>query len=968
MPGTIQVSILELMDLPFSSVSLKVSMGKREYQTSDKGDFSFPLTTLRDKLVVTIYDPEGNEISQTGVETMLVVEKGIWDDLFLLEGGGHLHMKLQFILSEKERNQIREMRESALKKKRVELLANSLRHSEHSAMALVPGSLSFNYEVTDSRKNRVQAEAMSVAGESLKGSSTSDPVSHGNEPLFDPGNIEESPPHGLEQKTSKGKGNSSAVQLSQEPKVFNLTKEKMKTLENVETQSSLNVPIRPKSAPEADPQLQQHSETSDAETVSPGYTNGIEGNSSKIQLSLEPEIFNPAKENERVLEKVQTHLSPIGIPIRPEHTAEALRCELQCSESLVAENIFPTYIDVNEGNSSAIHLPQEPEGFNLTKENEGSSEKIENQLSPSDIFTRPKISPAAEITSPVPAALKEDNARSSMEWSTLGRTPSNVRKMISAFETSLPQGQKPGISPPVDRFQSSRTRTEVHLKGPEDKEGKTEATKKSKLISHIELKSTPIMKPWEANLLKNNKSIRSDQTGSDAQNVFGTSDRKPILQSEVLAKYSGGELGNLSEKIMLNENWKEGKLDEKDNTTLEGLKVQSIQATKTVKNKLALQISNKELNSSPMPNPLEVNLQQSEKAGTREQFDLNAQTVIGTSGSTSNNTSQFDILERYNGAGVAKPGEKGNFKEQHKEYSLIEHVVFLGKLTGSSAAEATTVTREMPDGSVSMDQPLSTRKHILDTALSDLEEADAKEVKMVQPKKYLNLVAEGMNSNENVKLKLHHNIEYFNEPVSLLEELVGPFATEDMALSRGTSGGTNPSCSMQEDQHKYPLNVTEDLGRVYLCDPSNERRRSTDDGYLYESITSLISPDESRTLCVTTGSKQLMDLVGDIDTYAESAQKELSSPVKGVGEVNVHDRSGLNENENTSDKSVKANNESSTIIRISEAFTGQAVKVAVLVALGTLAIATRQRNIRSCKLSHELQENNFVHSSHKMTC
>lgn len=44
-----------------------------------------------------------------GVETTSIVEKGIWDDLFLLEGGGHVHMKLQFVLSEEERDRIRMM-------------------------------------------------------------------------------------------------------------------------------------------------------------------------------------------------------------------------------------------------------------------------------------------------------------------------------------------------------------------------------------------------------------------------------------------------------------------------------------------------------------------------------------------------------------------------------------------------------------------------------------------------------------------------------------------------------------------------------------------------------------------------------------------------------------------------------------------------------------------------------------------
>ncbi|KHG12429.1 Dystrophin-1 [Gossypium arboreum] len=129
MPGTIQVSVLDFKGLHSSSlsssssskVSIKVSKGKIEYQTWDKGEFSFPLTTLRDNLIITIQDAEGNEISHTGLETRLVVEKGVWDDIFPLEGGGHAHMKLQFFLNEEERQRIRIMRESALKKKHEEL-------------------------------------------------------------------------------------------------------------------------------------------------------------------------------------------------------------------------------------------------------------------------------------------------------------------------------------------------------------------------------------------------------------------------------------------------------------------------------------------------------------------------------------------------------------------------------------------------------------------------------------------------------------------------------------------------------------------------------------------------------------------------------------------------------------------------------------------------------------------------------
>ncbi|XP_073109281.1 uncharacterized protein [Elaeis guineensis] len=120
MPGTIQVSVLELMDLPpplapcqlednSSFVYLKVVMGKKEYQSVGGGDFSFPVTSLHENLILMLHDMEGNLISRTEFKTRSVVEKGISDDVFPLEGGGSVHMKLQFVLSEEERQRIREM-------------------------------------------------------------------------------------------------------------------------------------------------------------------------------------------------------------------------------------------------------------------------------------------------------------------------------------------------------------------------------------------------------------------------------------------------------------------------------------------------------------------------------------------------------------------------------------------------------------------------------------------------------------------------------------------------------------------------------------------------------------------------------------------------------------------------------------------------------------------------------------------
>ncbi|KAJ6742788.1 hypothetical protein OIU85_016834 [Salix viminalis] len=191
MPGAIEVSVLDFMGLqsssPPSQMSIKVSMGKREYETRDKGDFIFPLATLRENLIVTLLDAKGNEISHTGVETRLVVEKGIWDDTFPLEGGGHVRMKLQFVLSEEDRHRIRIMRELALKKKHDELLSREPRCPEYATAvdSRDASSSRTKHEVSDSRNRVFQSEVMATQQTSPndpdkhEGSSSIVPVSQG---------------------------------------------------------------------------------------------------------------------------------------------------------------------------------------------------------------------------------------------------------------------------------------------------------------------------------------------------------------------------------------------------------------------------------------------------------------------------------------------------------------------------------------------------------------------------------------------------------------------------------------------------------------------------------------------------------------------------------------------------------------------------------------------------------------------
>ncbi|XP_010545338.1 PREDICTED: uncharacterized protein LOC104817752 isoform X2 [Tarenaya hassleriana] len=124
MPGTIQVSVSGLSDVQTSSgssdTSIKVSMGKTEYQTSDSGDYSFPVTTLRDKLTVTLVDANGNDVSRR--ENRLIIERGFLEEKLQIEGRGNVLLKLQFVLSEEDRDRIRFLRQSALRKKHEELV------------------------------------------------------------------------------------------------------------------------------------------------------------------------------------------------------------------------------------------------------------------------------------------------------------------------------------------------------------------------------------------------------------------------------------------------------------------------------------------------------------------------------------------------------------------------------------------------------------------------------------------------------------------------------------------------------------------------------------------------------------------------------------------------------------------------------------------------------------------------------
>ncbi|KAL1217417.1 hypothetical protein V5N11_004595 [Cardamine amara subsp. amara] len=132
MPGTIQVSVLGLIDdvqtssSGSSNTSIKVAMGKLEYRTLDSGDYIFPVTRLRENLIVTLLDVNENRILQREIETRMIIESGFLEEKLSFNGYGNVQLKMQFVLSEEDRNRIRFLRQSALRKKHEELVNDNV--------------------------------------------------------------------------------------------------------------------------------------------------------------------------------------------------------------------------------------------------------------------------------------------------------------------------------------------------------------------------------------------------------------------------------------------------------------------------------------------------------------------------------------------------------------------------------------------------------------------------------------------------------------------------------------------------------------------------------------------------------------------------------------------------------------------------------------------------------------------------
>ncbi|TVU01959.1 hypothetical protein EJB05_52608 [Eragrostis curvula] len=105
-------------------ISNAVAVGKREYNGNiEQDDLSFPVTSLRESMVIILYNADKELISKTELKTKTIVESGSTDVVLTLDSG-EIILQLKFLLSDDDRKRIQEMRNSAMKRKQQEPLGD----------------------------------------------------------------------------------------------------------------------------------------------------------------------------------------------------------------------------------------------------------------------------------------------------------------------------------------------------------------------------------------------------------------------------------------------------------------------------------------------------------------------------------------------------------------------------------------------------------------------------------------------------------------------------------------------------------------------------------------------------------------------------------------------------------------------------------------------------------------------------
>ncbi|XP_076928512.1 uncharacterized protein LOC143592495 isoform X2 [Bidens hawaiensis] len=341
---------------------------------------------------------------------MSILEKGVWDDIFSIEGGGLIHMKLEFILNNEDRNRIRSVRESAIKKKQAEVLGSRLRNAENDKFLV----LSLNrHEVSDvSRATSSQdfQRSNSISDASPKASESLD---------------------GIKEESFQRQSLTNATDTRDETPFSHMTKEIEQNIED-------KIP-------------------SDAKKTNEESTS----NKNNELLLQQPEVSKQLLEDTKTRDSLKSNNAVKTIP-------SGNLVEKLDQQNLEDKN--PSFLKKMSKEREFAPFSQETEA-NKTKTNEtrlqgtGLPKRLKDSSS-SDVGPS-RLIVAEKIKSFSPKLAGEMDKQASLE-----KSPQNIKKMISVFESSLSKDNVPlkSLSTKSNRFGTSRLlkeKLELNIKNSE---------------------------------------------------------------------------------------------------------------------------------------------------------------------------------------------------------------------------------------------------------------------------------------------------------------------------------------------------------------------------------------------------------------------------------------------------------------------------------------------------------------------
>ncbi|KAA8534852.1 hypothetical protein F0562_029932 [Nyssa sinensis] len=215
----------------------------------------------------------------------------------------------------------------------------------------------------------------------------------------------------------------------------------------------------------------------------------------------------------------------------------------------------------------------------------------------------------------------------------------------------------------------------------------------------------------------------------------------------------------------------------------------------------------------------------------------------------------------------------------------------------------------------------------------------------------IHIQSKGTNSSLKNKFIAHEDRDTKEERKSP-EILTGTSATETATISGRMfdehSSGHKPYVLFTDQQDSGNISMgsrrqihSKDSQDIDVRGASNDELKSVayceDENNYFQSSGAWIFPDEARRLCITTASKQVMDLMGSCSiSVPENARKRHLQRGTDVE---------LKRGEKTFHKPRKSRPESSADVA-STGLVEQAIKIAIMVGFGALVLFTRQRKPR----------------------